>query len=336
VFSALTDITDQIDPKFVISYWIPALVATFGGGLVWSILTNFAFWDLWANSLDGVEQIVLAGSMVGLPTVLAFFFKAVRRPVLMLFMGTFLPRPVAEWGIRRETRAKDNAYQMILASDEQDPYFFINKAHQTLERRFPQSSARVMPTRFGNVTANLEEYTLSMHGIDHWLWWPRLAPLLPDAMAEITSTEVANTTGLLNLSFVGAALGLGGAALLGLAGGLWTAALKILVVGLVPAWLCYRMAVAQGAEAGRHLHAAFDLYRHEILKQLELDIPGNREVETALWENLSRQMMDLSFRAPITIAAASTPADIAQTGTAPGQETSGASRQPTSGTTTNT
>ena len=79
-----------------------------------------------------------------------------------------------------------------------------------------------MPTRFGNVTANLEEYTRSMHGIDHWLWWPRLAPLLPEGMAEITATEVANTTGLLNLSFVGAALGLGGAALLGLAGGLWT------------------------------------------------------------------------------------------------------------------
>ena len=91
MFSALTDITDQIDPKFVISYWIPALVATFGGGHAVVKATGVDFWDLWANSLDSVEQIVLAGSMVGLPTVLAFFFKAVRRPVLMLFMGTSLP-----------------------------------------------------------------------------------------------------------------------------------------------------------------------------------------------------------------------------------------------------
>ena len=30
MFSALTDITDQIDPKFVISYWIPAVVAMSG------------------------------------------------------------------------------------------------------------------------------------------------------------------------------------------------------------------------------------------------------------------------------------------------------------------
>ena len=66
MFSALTDITDQIDPKFVISYWIPALVATFGGGMMWSMLTDFDFWDIWANSLDSVEQIVLAGSHGGL------------------------------------------------------------------------------------------------------------------------------------------------------------------------------------------------------------------------------------------------------------------------------
>jgi len=90
------------------------------------------------------------------------------------------------------------------------------------------------------------------------------------------------------------------------------------------------MAVAQGAEAGRHMHAAFDLYRHEILKQLQLDIPGNREAETALWEDLSRQMLDRSYRAPSTSAAASTAADIAQNGPAPGQKTVGDSRQPTS------
>jgi hypothetical protein len=192
-----------------------------------------------------------------------------------------------------------------------------------------------MPTRFGNVTANLEEYTRSMHGIDHSLWWPRLAPLLPEGMAEITSTEVANTTGLLNLSLVWAVLGLGGAALLGLAGGLWTTALPVFVVGLVLAWLCYRTAVAQAAEAGRHLHAAFDLYRHEILKQLNLNVPADREAEIALWEDLSRQMLDTSFKVPSTNAAASTPADIAQNGPAPGQKTAGASRQPTSGTTSN-
>lgn len=329
MFSALTDITDQIDPKFVISYWIPALVATLGTSIVWSLTMGVDLMDIWANSLDSVEQIVMLGGMLGVPTVLAFVFKAMRRPVLQLFMGTSLPRPVAEWGIRRQLRAKDNAYQMILASDDQVPYFFIHNAGQSLERRYPQSSARAMPTRFGNVTANLEEYTHSMHGIDHSLWWPRLAPLLPGEMAEITATEVASTMGLLNLSLVWAILGLGGAALLGSVGGLWTTALPVLVVGLVLAWLCYRAAVAQAAEAGRHLHAAFDLYRHEILKQLDLDIPSNREAEIALWENLSRQMAAPTFQAPGPNAAASTPTNIAQNGPVPGQRTDGSSHQTT-------
>jgi len=328
VFSALTDITDQIDPKFVVSYWVPALVASLSGSVVWSLMAGVDLWNIWANSLDSVEQIILGGGMMlGLPTVLSFFLKAVRRPVLQFFMGNSLPRPMAEWGIRRQLSAKANAHEMILAGDDQVPYFFIQKAGQSLQRRFPQSSALVMPTRFGNVTANLEEYTRSMHGIDHSLWWPRLAPLLPDGMAEITSTEVANTTGLLNLSLVWAALGLGGGAMLGFVGGLWTTALSVFVVGVVLAWLCYRAAVAQAAEAGRHLHAAFDLYRHEILKQLNLDVPGDRETECALWEELSRQMLDPSYRIPSPNAAASTPVDIAQNGSNPGQKAADASRQ---------
>jgi hypothetical protein len=148
-------------------------------------------------------------------------------------------------------------------------------------------------------------------------------------MAEITSTEVANTTGLLNLSLVWAALGLGGGAMLGFVGGLWTTALSVFVVGVVLAWLCYRAAVAQAAEAGRHLHAAFDLYRHEILKQLNLDVPGDRETESALWEELSRQMVDFSYKAPGPNAAASTPVDIAQSGPDSAQKTAGAGPQPT-------
>jgi hypothetical protein len=104
----------------------------------------------------------------------------------------------------------------------------------------------------------------------------------------------------------------------------------------VLAWICYRTAVAQAAEAGRHLHAAFDLYRHEILKQLNLDVPGDRETEIALWEELSRQMLDPSFKVPSTNAAASTPVDIAPNGPDPGQKTADASRQPTARTTSNT
>ena len=116
--------------------------------------------------------------------------------------------------------------------------------------------------------------------------------------------------------------------MLGFVGGLWTTALSVFVVGVVLAWLCYRAAVAQAAEAGRHLHAAFDLYRHEILKQLNLVVPGDRETESALWEELSRQMVDFSYKAPGPNAAASTPVDIAQSGPNSAQKTAGAGPQP--------
>ena len=93
-------------------------------------------------------------------------------------------------------------------------------------------------------------------------------------MSGIVATELASTTGLLNLSLVWAAIALVGAVVLGVAGELWTTAIAVLGGGLLLSWVSYRTAVAEGAEAGRNFHAAYDLYRHEILKQMELEPPA--------------------------------------------------------------
>jgi hypothetical protein len=43
MFSALSDATGQIDPKYLISYWLPAMVATFASAnAAPSALTNTA------------------------------------------------------------------------------------------------------------------------------------------------------------------------------------------------------------------------------------------------------------------------------------------------------
>ena len=162
--------------------------------------------------------------------------------------------------------------------------------------------------------ANLEEHPASVHGMDHWLWWPRLAPILPDVMMGIVASELANTTGLLNLSLVWAVIALAGAAVLGVVGGLWTTAIAVLVGGMLLSWVSYRAAVAEGAEAGRSLHAAFDLYRHEILKQMELEVPSDRAAERALWNRLTAELLDRSSPAPSDSAAPGALTDTAKNG----------------------
>jgi hypothetical protein len=134
--------------------------------------------------------------------------------------------------------------------------------------------------------------------MDYRLWWPRLAPLLPDTMRDIVASESANMTGLLNLSLVWAVIGVGGAAALGLIGSRWGTAVAVLVVGLLLSWVSYRAAIREGAEASRHLHAAFDLYRHEILKQMALDVPGDAESERAQWQRLTAEMLERIVPSP--------------------------------------
>jgi hypothetical protein len=117
-------------------------------------------------------------------------------------------------------------------------------------------------------------------------------------MRDIATSEFSNMTGLLNLSLVWATIGVAGAAVLGLLGSHWGTAAAVLVVGLVLSSVSYRAAIREGSEAGRYRHAAFDLYRHEILKQMALEIPEDAATERALWHQLTAEMVDQIFPVP--------------------------------------
>jgi hypothetical protein len=310
VFSALTDATDRLDPKWLVSYWLPALVATFAGVGVLALLVGPPLLDAWVNDLDGVDQIVFGALLLGVTSILALFFKAMRRPILHLFAGDVLPRPVADWAIRREQRARACAEQIVQTADELGTDAALLRWRSMLDQAVPLESKHVKPTRFGNMMANMEDHTSAVHGMDYLLWWPRLAPLLPDAMRDIMTSEFANMTGLLNLSLVWAAIALAGAAVLGLIGSHWGTAVMVLVSGLLLSWICYRAAIRECDEAGRYRHAAFDLYRHEVLKQMALEIPKDGETERALWQRLTAEMMERLVPVPgaATLDGSATPA----------------------------
>src|SRR4051812_3157129 len=117
-------------------------------------------------------------------------------------------------------------------------------------------------------------------------------------MQDIATSEFANMTGLLNLSLVWATIGVAGAAVLGLIGSHWGTAVAVLVVGLLLSSISYWAATRGGSEAGRYRHAAFDLYRHEILKQMALEIPEDAATERALWQQLTTEMVEQIFPVP--------------------------------------
>jgi len=100
--------------------------------------------------------------------------------------------------------------------------------------------------------------------------------------------------GLLNLSVVFSALAVGGTFTLVLAGGHWTAAIVTLLICFLLARLCYRAAVSQASELASLLSVGFDLYRHELLRQMDLDVPTDLAVERDLWRQLTIQLLGIT------------------------------------------
>lgn len=151
--------------------------------------------------------------------------------------------------------------------------------------RFPTDKTYVRPTRLGNAMTAAEEYAFKQYGIDTVLWWPRLAPLLPETFRAQVDTALTPLLSLLNLSTLLALLGVSAAIT-----AVFLVALWLLVTGVVTVLLarfCYLAAVVQATDYGQHVRVAFDLYRHEVLKQMHIPLPKSLEEESALWEALS-------------------------------------------------
>jgi hypothetical protein len=298
--SALGALTDHIDSKFLTAYWLPAFVAVLGGLGLLAALVGPAQMDAWVYGLDSVEQSLAALILLLLMTMLAFVLRALTRTIAEFFAGAILPQRVAEWSIQSQLAVK-NATARMLGVKPADPSTLatVSQAAVTLDLAFPLDDAATKPTRLGNVLAAAADHPWLAYAMNGTLWWPRLTPLLPSEFQGMLAGALAPMMALLNLSVVFAALALAAVVVLGLLGAQWMTAIIILIVGFLLTWLCYRAAVSQATELGSMLRVAFDLYRYEILRQWNLDIPGDQTAERALWQRLTNELIGLPAQEPV-------------------------------------
>jgi len=152
---------------------------------------------------------------------------------------------------------------------------------------FPRNSKLLKPTRLGNVLAAAEEYSFQLYWLDAVIWWPRLAPLLPDDFRVQVDTALTPMLMMLNLSLTFTLIDLMGAGIVILFHWHWLLFATILIVGLLLAWACYMAAISQAVDYGNWIRVAFDLYRHEPLKKMHIPIPDNLLEERRLWASLN-------------------------------------------------
>jgi hypothetical protein len=292
--SVVSALGDRLDSKFLTAYWLPAFVAVLGGFGLLVAGVGVPQLEGWVAELDSVEQSLSALIAVLLITMLAFILRALALPIAALFTGSALPKAIAAWSIRGQIRARNRAAQFLATSPSPaDPGPSALRATEVLDRAYPQDTAETKPTRLGNVLAAAAEHPRLAYAMDGGLWWPRLMPLLPTTFLSTLGGAQAPTMALLNLSAVFCALALGAAIILVLAAAQWVTALVILVAGLLLAHLCYQAAVSQARELGSLIRVGFDLYRSDILTQLQQDPPSDLAAERALWQRLTAEVLGL-------------------------------------------
>lgn len=298
--SALSALSDRLDSRFLIAFWLPAFVLVLGGIGIMTALVGPSLLEHWALTLGPVAQSLVAILLVLFITMLACVLRALTWPIAATFAGDALPRAVTRWSTRGQQRARSRAVQALRAAPDSAAFTATGRQdRQRLNQLFPQDDRDLMPTLFGNVLATASQHPRLAYAMEGALWWPRLSPVLPSFFQDMLGSTQAPMMALLNLSVVFTGLALTGAAALALAGPRWIDALIVLAVGLVLARLCYRAAIGQAVALGSQLGVAFDLYRHDILRQMDLEVPTDLEAERALWQQLTREVLGgLNFMLP--------------------------------------
>ena len=154
---------------------------------------------------------------------------------------------------------------------------------------------RLMPTALGNVLRAAEDRPQRAYGLDGVTIWPRLFPLLPEAMKGLLADARNQMDVALRFAAVFVLAAVACAALL------WRhppwAALAL--VALFLAWLSYRAGVQAAAAYGQLVEVAFDLHRFSLYPALHLALPADPEAERALNARISavlRQRVPPDYR----------------------------------------
>jgi hypothetical protein len=281
IFNYLDKLSGWLDRRFIIAYWSPVFL---GGSMLIAVLVihsgTAASLDAWKN-LPSDAKLVLGGALLVGTTVLAYVLQALQDAIVRMYEGYSMWNWLAGLGVAAQQRHAG----ILLFQASRGPRSQTARYRHFLS--FPQRSDDLRPTRLGNVLAAAERHPNYAYRMDGVLWWPRLYPLLSERFTERLEATLIPMLALLNMCTVALIVTVLGSAYLAWDDARTWLFMASLGSGLLFSTLLYNAAVSQAIGYGNLVRSAFDLYRHEILKQMGMFIPTNLQDELALWEVLS-------------------------------------------------
>jgi len=310
VSSFIGTISGLFDKRFLVTAWFP--VFCFGAAVVILVAlvigpdAAIEIWDSWSP----IKQLWASAAALVVVTLVSYVCNNFTYCLVQLYEGYWpawmqrIQRRCVRRQARRWTQLQqkmDRLYtqkynlvsvhgsnpsqeQLEAVGSIQEEY---NRLYAKSETSYPQTKSRLMPTRLGNVLRAAEDYATHAYNLDAVLVWPRLVPHLPSAYQEQlaqASAPMVATLFCATLSGLFALLG-GGWLLFGVYRPLL--AVGVVAGGILLACVFYETAIQSAVEYGVLIRTAFDLYRHQLLKALDLPVPKSPLRERVLWPQLT-------------------------------------------------
>ena len=283
MFGTLLDkSTGWLDKRLITTVLLPLLAFFAGVGAL--IVTHFGWTatsERW-HHLDGAEQAILAGSAVVALLLATQLGEVLMQPVVRAYEGYWMLRPWAAPLGRARCRAQQRRWDNLVLTDPRD--------YTRRYREFPAQRPEVLPTRLGNAIRSAESYARDKrrYGVDAVFFWPRLYPLLPDALRDSLAAARSSMEQLLFIALLSGALAPVTVVLaiaLRLPVAVW---LPVAVGAPVLASLTHRSAVAVAVSYGELVRSAFDTHRLTLLASLGYALPTSLDEERQLWQAIGQ------------------------------------------------
>ena len=272
----------KLSERFIAAVFSPAFAFWIGGALAWAwrnrsrgYLGNLDAWGRRLNTLPTFAQAALVILVLLGVTASGFVAQRFSLPVLRLLEGYWWRwlRPLRDALVTRKQRRFGkwgDQWQELQAIDERDLTRRQYEELVSLEDRLRgvPPSARVMPTRLGNILRAAEGRPEDRYGLDGVRCWPRLWLMLPDT----TRAELTTSHGSLDAGAVG---------------WLWSVLFVVWTplawwaapVGIAAAVFMYRELLASADVFGELFVSAYDLYRLSLYEATRWPLPSTPEKE---------------------------------------------------------
>lgn len=218
--------------------------------------------------------------------------------------STTLPEtaPECDHALSKKLAASQAKATVLLRRAVDDAHQALIEAQEILRGRFALKG--IWPTHIANIRAAAESHSVDAYGVEFEFIWPRLrfamqkdekaVALLDGARAQVDfsllMTLLCGTFVLVWLSiFIGSAQPPLAIIMLGLAG--------LMVISFL-----LRVVEESIKQLGELISSTVDLYRFKLLREMDIDPPGNLTAERALWRRLQQSSttglgtIDIAYR----------------------------------------